>query len=296
MKKLLLFTGLLLLTGCSTTWLVSTTGHDPIYDTTLKVPTNVQIDTLSFSQLKWKLRTDFQFRYDFAQYALSQPRSFDWNNRVLGNSYNWNRNNWGYSYYNYWNRDQMWNDWVWGFTPHRWSPFGYDRWGYNNWMGNSYYGYGWNNYYGWNNNGWNNWNYYPNYNRRGSVAYINGRRGVAVNTSTRRVRQALTTPETVDQIADRIQLKVKNRRINNTRNDKTINTNPRGYGRPESSNNGRRSRVRENILTQPVGTRQPNSIQPRQVRRGSTTPVLQQTRTSSQPSSQRRSSSSRRKN
>ena len=59
MKKLLLFTGLLLLTGCSTTWLVSTTGHDPIYDTTLKVPTNVQIDTLSFSQLKWKLRTDF---------------------------------------------------------------------------------------------------------------------------------------------------------------------------------------------------------------------------------------------
>ena len=88
MKKLVLFIGLLLLTGCSTTWHLSTIGHDPIYDTVLEVPAGVQIDTLSASQLRWKLRTDFRFRYDFAQYALSQPRSFDWNNRVLGNRYN----------------------------------------------------------------------------------------------------------------------------------------------------------------------------------------------------------------
>ena len=81
MKKLILFIGLLL-TGCSTTYHLSTLNHDPIYDTVLEVPANVQIDTLSSSQLRWKLRTDFRFRYDFAQYALSQPVSFDWNNII----------------------------------------------------------------------------------------------------------------------------------------------------------------------------------------------------------------------
>ena len=99
MKKLILFIGLLL-TGCSTTWHVSTVGHDPIYDTVLEVPAGVQIDTLSASQLRWKLRTDFRFRYDFAQYALSQPRSFDWNNRVLG--YRFNRYSPYNSYSPYW--------------------------------------------------------------------------------------------------------------------------------------------------------------------------------------------------
>ena len=52
MKKVLLLLGLLL-TGCSTTWHVSTGGHDPIYDTVLEVPADVQIDTLSFRQLRW---------------------------------------------------------------------------------------------------------------------------------------------------------------------------------------------------------------------------------------------------
>ena len=98
MKKLILFIGLLLLTGCSTTWHLSTLNHDPIYD--LEVPANVQIDTLSSSQLRWKLRTDFRFRYDFAQYALSQPRSFDWNNRVLGNRYNVYNPYYGFGYSN----------------------------------------------------------------------------------------------------------------------------------------------------------------------------------------------------
>ena len=32
------------------------------------------------------LRTDFRFRYDYAQYAISQPISFDWNNRFFRNT------------------------------------------------------------------------------------------------------------------------------------------------------------------------------------------------------------------
>ena len=171
MKKILLLLGLLL-TGCSTTWHVSTVGHDPIYDTVLEVPADVQIDTLNYRQLQWKLRTDFQFRYDFAQYALSQPRSFDWNNRVLGNRYNFYNPYWSYSYS--WNRDMMWNDWVWGYP--------YSNWGWNSW--NRPY-WGWNNhYYGWNSWGWNNWgwrqemnNYAWQHRNRPNTAYINGRRG-----------------------------------------------------------------------------------------------------------------------
>jgi len=271
---------------------------DGIYST---IPT-VKIDTLSEFQFRNKLRNDLSFRLDFAQYALSQPRSFDWNNRLLGSRYN--RYNYGYNYY--WNRDQMWNDWAWGFphfSPHRWSPFGFDRWGYNSWINNSYYAYGWN-HYGWNRyNNWNNWNYYPNYNRRQSTAYINGRRGstnIRVNNNRNRVIRTRTgtvgNTLTVDKEAEKLRVKVKNRRIINNNNDQTIRNTPRGYGRPESSNNGGRSRVRENVPTKPVRVRQSSQPQPRQIRRGSGSPVLQQTRTSSQPSSQGRSSSSRRKN
>jgi len=211
MKKILLLLGLLL-TGCSTTWHVSTTGHDPIYDTVLEVPADIQIDTLSVSQLRWKLRTDFQFRYDFAQYALSQPSSFDWNNRILGNRYNLYNPYWGYG--SYWNRDQMWNDWVWGFTPHRWSPFGYDRWGYNNYGWNNYgwNSWGWNNYYG--NWGWRNQmnNYAWQHRNRPSTVRINGRRSNTRTTANRRVvnnNRVITAPRT------RTVIKIKPRVINN---------------------------------------------------------------------------------
>ena len=195
MNKSLFLLLVLLFTGCAS-FQVSTLNHDPIYDTILVVPSDVQVDTLTVSQLRWKLRTDFKFRYDFAQYALSQPRSFDWNNRVLGNRYNVYNPYYGFGYSNYWSRDMMWNDWVWGYnsySPHMWSPFGYDRWGYNS--------YGWNSW-GWNNYGWNNWgwrqqmnNYAWQHRNRPNPVNINGRRGssniqsriVANNTNKTRV-------------------------------------------------------------------------------------------------------------
>ena len=194
LKKLTVVLSLILLTSCGASWQVSTLNHDPIYDDEnyITVADGVIVDTLSEFQFRNKLRTDIGFRLDFARYALSQPRSFDWNNRLLGRQYDsrWN------SYY--WNRDQMWNDWAWGYTgwnswgsPHRWSPFGYDRWGYNmyygwnnhgwgynNWMGNVHYGNGYYNNWGWN-------NYYGNSWRRGNTAYIYGRRGT---TTTRNGR------------------------------------------------------------------------------------------------------------
>jgi len=263
MKKLVLLLGLLL-TGCSTTWHVSTVGHDPIYDTVLEVPADVQIDTLSVSQLRWKLRTDFRFRYDFAQYALSQPVSFDWNNRLLGNRFNRYSPYWSYSYS--WNRDMMWNDWVWGypfFQSHMWSPFRYDRWGYN------YYGwnnYGWNGYNNWYNGPWHNQGYNAVWNRsRGNnVAYHSGRRGsnnivnrtnnnienrIVVNRNNPRVN---VKEEKIDLIVNKIRKRVNNNnskprvyvRPNNNSNN---NSTPRIYTRPPVNNNSSTTRSSSNV-------------------------------------------------
>ena len=254
----LLFLGLLLLTGCSTTYHLSTLNHDPIYDTVLEVPADVQIDTLSVSQLKWKLRTDFRFRYDFAQYALSQPRSFDWNNRLLGNRFNRYSPYWSYSYS--WNRDMMWNDWVWGYNSYSmWSPFRYDRWGYNY--------YGWNNY-GW--NGYNNWYngpfHNPGYNvawnssrNNNNVAYVNGRRGSnnIVNRTNNNIENRIVVNRNKPRINvddNNIDLIVNNLRENinkpirvyNNPNNVPNNNNskPRVYVRPNNnSNNNNPTRI-----------------------------------------------------
>ena len=257
MKKLTLLFILLLLTGCSTTWHLSTLNHDPIYD--LEVPANVQIDTLSSSQLRWKLRTDFRFRYDFAQYALSQPRSFDWNNRVLGNRYNVYNPYYGFGYSNYWSRDMMWNDWVWGYNSYNmWSPFRYDRWGYNHYGWNSW---GWNGYYG-NSWGWRQQmnNYAWQHRNRPNTAYINGRRGsnniqsrIAANNNQTRVNKRnlvieedgvrwYSNPnENVDEIALKLKNKINNKniRVYNNPNNPNLNNNskPRVYVRPNNNSN-----------------------------------------------------------
>ena len=258
MKKLLLLL-VLLLSGCSTTYHLSTLNHDPIYDTVLEVPADVQIDTLSVSQLKWKLRTDFRFRYDFAQYALSQPRSFDWNNRLLGNRFNRYSPYWSYSYS--WNRDMMWNDWVWGypfFQSHMWSPFRYDRWGYN--------------YYGWNNYGWNGYNNWyngpfrnPGYNvawnssRNNNVAYHSGRRGsmsqsdrqgiaAMIETSNRNNSRVNVEETKLERIVTKLRGKINNNNIrvynnpnnpniNNNNNNNNNNSKPRVYVRPNNNGN-----------------------------------------------------------
>ena len=195
MNRSLLLLLVLLLTGCASLQ-VSTLNHDPIYSIE---GSDAEINVIDNEfELQRLLRTDFNFRYDFAQYAISQPRSFDWNNRVLGNRY---------SFYNpYYSRTQMWNDWVWGYTgwnswgqPHRWSVFGYDRWGYNIHYGwnNHGWGYGWNNYqnnWGWsqgrNNYGWNN-------RYRGIRANSNSVRGRTATIYKRKVINNIVTNDKI---------------------------------------------------------------------------------------------------
>ena len=170
----------LLLSGCAS-FQVSTLNHDPIYSIE---GSDAEITVINNEfELQRLLRDDFNFRYDFAQYAKSQPISFDWNNRILRNSrfnrYNYNNryswsNGWGYS--SYWNRDQMWDDWLWGYQYGNGIGWSYS-WNNNRWSSNS-----WNNYYGWGNGyGWNNYNRY----RGTNVAYHRGRRSGVVNTNGR---------------------------------------------------------------------------------------------------------------
>ena len=255
--------GIFLLASCSTQFRLM--GYDQNNDvsahnvsTSMQHFGDVKIDTLSEFQFRNKLRTDLSFRLDFAQYALSQPRSFDWNNRLLGRQYDSRWNN----YYWSWNRDQMWNDWAWGYTgwnswgsPHRWSPFGYDRWGYgiyygwNNhgWGYNGYYGNGWNNYYGWNNYGQNGW-----YGRRGrnNVSYINGRRG-----STMTIRDRIGQSSMIESTKRNVKVDNKREKIYINNNSRpTINNNRPNNNRSTINNNRPRinnTRPRVNNNTRP---------------------------------------------
>ena len=276
MKKLIVLLFIVTLSSCGIQWKYSTLNHTG-HISNVHTVNDYEVDTLTESQFRYKLRTDIGFRLDFARYALSQPRSFDWNNRLLGRQYDSRYNSY------YWNRDQMWNDWAWGYTgwnswgsPHRWSPFGYDRWGYNihygwnnhgwgynNWIGSGYYG--WNNYYG---QGW----------RRGSNSYIYGRRGY--NTLLSTTRRTVNSKRTTNYN--------KQQRLNN--DDQIIRNNTRTTRSTQSSNNGRWRGSREVIPTKPVRVRQPSTIQPGQIRGGSRPPVPQQTRTRVNASSKGRGS------
>ena len=187
MKKVLLVLSVLLI-GCTTYQPIASV--DPIYGYT----TNTIDNEFELQRL---LRTDFKFRYDFAQFAMRQPLTWQWSNRM--SRYRFNR-------YNYWNPynpmdyTQMWNDWLWGHnswnywgSPHRWSPFGY------NWIQNGYYGNSWYWRTQMNTFAWQNRN-------RTNTVRVNGRRSSLRNeaVNNRRVR----TNNTI--------------RINRTNNDNRI--------------------------------------------------------------------------
>jgi hypothetical protein len=191
MKNYLLLLTVLLFTSCGT-FKISTLNYDPIYDGN---GNEIEVNVINNEfELDRKFRTDFQFRYNYAQYAISQPISFDWNNRFFRNTrfnrYN-NYNHYGWGYSSFWNRDQMWMDWVWGYPYGNGMGWSYS-WGNNSWSSNHWNSpYGWNNYYGWgngygwNNNGWNNNGWNNGYRRGSNVAYNIGRRGSTMSVRDR---------------------------------------------------------------------------------------------------------------
>jgi hypothetical protein len=234
--RLLYLVFILLFTSCGVGFQYTTLNHaghiDGIYSSN-----NPKVNTInSFSDLQWKLRTDFNFRYDFAQYALSQPRSFDWNNRILGNRYNWFHPYLGYNYY--WNRDQMWNDWVWGYPLNYGIGYTYS-WRNRRWFSNQW---GWNNYYGWNNR------FYNRY-RSTNVAYHTGRRGNTrtINRRTVNNNRVVTTPRTRTIIKNKPRVNPPIPRFKTpSRQPLTIKTTPRTSTRSNNTRTVRSNSRRKN--------------------------------------------------
>ena len=167
----------LLLTSCSSYKLALLNHDDPMYPVEYVIPIaeDTKIDTLSYSQLRWKLRTDFNFRWDYAQFAMNQP--YNWYSSF---SYNvWRPFN---SFDVYFNRYDFWYDWAFNY-PYYW---GYSSW-HNPWRHHWYRPYNWG--YSWYNGPWHNSGYNAIWNssRENNVAYIRGRRGsnnIDINTNS----------------------------------------------------------------------------------------------------------------
>lgn len=171
LKGLLMGILLMLLSGCGMQYKVATTNccSDGIYDDViLEIPDTTKIDTISsIFQLKRKLRTDFNFRWDFAQYAMTQPLSWYYNNPRLDGIWRpYNR------FDVYFHSHQFWTDWAWNYPWYGWShPWWVRNHRYYNW----YYPYpsGW---YSWNHYSYN-WYNEPLITRNNNYSFVNGRRG-----------------------------------------------------------------------------------------------------------------------
>jgi hypothetical protein len=258
----------LLLSSCST-YRLSTLNHDPLYGSEvvyLEVPEGTKIDTInSFSKLRYKLRTDFSFRWDFAQYAMNQPYSFYWSNPMLEGIWRpYNR------FDVYFHSYHFWTDWAFGYPYNNWNSFySWNRpWGH----------YGWNRPY----NPWNNWYngpwHNPGYNvvwnssRRNNIAYINGPRGSRnniiannnniENTIVRRYNKPRNNVNVIDNVVNELRenfnkpIRVYNNPNNvsnnniivkpNNNNNNINNNNIRGSWRPNNNSNSS-----SNIYTRP---------------------------------------------
>jgi|TARA_B100000900_G_scaffold342806_1_gene306338 hypothetical protein len=156
MRKLIqLIFIVLLLSGCGLQFQYSTLNTagniDGIYrtnDYTIVVPDSTKIDTISnLFQLRRKLRTDFNFRWDFAQYMSNQPYSMYWYNRHPRYNGIWYPQT---SFDFYFNSHQYWNDWAFNYPwfgyyhPYRVRHHRYYQWYYphpQGWYSWNHYGY-----------------------------------------------------------------------------------------------------------------------------------------------------------
>ena len=194
----------LLLSSCSSFRLAAV--NDDMYpvDYVIPVSNETKIDTIdSYFKLKYKLRTDFNFRWDFAQYAMQQPYSWYWNNPRLDGIWR-PYNRFDVYFYSNW----FWSDWTWNYPYNNfygWNHW-YRPWGYHNWN------------YSWYNGPWHNssYNVVWNSSRRGNnVAYINGPR------SSR--NSIVNIIDNSNSIENNISRRYNNPRPNNNNNNTVIN-------------------------------------------------------------------------
>ena len=208
-----LLTGILVLTLCScSSYRLSTLNHDPLYPTNYVIPVSseTKIDTInSYFKLRHKLRTDFSFRWDFAQYAMNQPLSWYYSNpRLEGIWRPYNR--FDVYFYSNW----FWNDWAFNYP--------YNYWGWNSWY-NYHRPWYYRPY---------NWGYSWNSGRRGNIAYVNGPRGSRIGSNSIIQRNDNNNIENI--VVRRYNKPRNNNIINNVVNElrENFNVKPRVYSNP----------------------------------------------------------------
>ncbi len=289
MKKVFLLVAILLtLSSCGVQWQYSTLNSPAQIDTLRSVP-NFQesVDTLTLSEFKWKLKTDSRFAWDYQTFLLNQD--YHWYS-----DYFWSNRLWRRGFYSpwdfYWNRYDIWNNWAWN-SHFWWGHSWYRPWNYG--VNPYWYSYTLYSYADWYQGPFNRpgYNVIWNSSRYNNVSFVNGRRN---NLITNTIQNRLQVNRVV---RNRIKPTNYNKPlILNNSNDQIIKPYNRGNWKPESSNNGRGRGSWEIIPSQPTKPVYSNPVQPRQIRGGSGTPVLQQTRSSINSSGQGRSGGSKGKN
>ena len=261
LKILFAITALWLFTSCGVNWHISTTNYDPIYgdENYAALADGVKVDTLNYTQFRRKLRTDFNFRWDYANYMMNQPLSF------------YNRNYPGYlgnAHYFWWNSHQYWTDWAFNYPFTSFNSWYWDRWDpWPRWRWNSWWGYSG----GWYANTWNNHWYQYGYSgwyghdsmlwgtqwrhNNVSYSYVNGPRGSRVNLDTNSNIQQdsnrrRNSNNNVNSRLPRISNNQNGLIIRNGNNIRVIK--PRVYDNPNNvPNNVIRPRNNNNILVNP---------------------------------------------
>mgnify|MGYP003135724154 CR=1 FL=1 len=190
------------------------------------------------------------------------------------------------------------SDWYWGRTYGYWShrPLWMD---FDFHFGNQYSFY--NPYFSLWHRPWNHWDWYMRPWRPANNWYQGPFNNPSYNVVYNASRRGSLTSNLNSSISNRLQI---NRNIRNTvkltnynkplvisnNNDQINKPNQRSNWKPQSNNNGRGWRSREIIPSQSTQSFNTNTVQPRQIRGGSGSPVLQSTRPSINSSSQGRSS------
>ena len=193
---------------------------------------DTKVDTISsVFDLKRKLRNDFNFRWDFAQYAMQQPYSFYWNNPRLDGIWRpYNR------FDVYFHSNWFWTDWAYNYPFHH-------TWGWNNWYhwNRPYYYYGWYRPY----RPWNNWYQGPFNNSSYNVVYNASRRGSLTSNLNRSISNRINTNRITN---------INNRPVNNN----AINTLINNY-KPNNNNNYKPSNSNNNIIVKPNNNWKPSN-------------------------------------
>ena len=244
---------------------ITTTNYDPIYGVT-EEGDSIKIDLVdSYSDLRWKLRTDNKFRWNFSQYAINQD--LNWYSSFYNRNFLYRYSPYYSSIDLYFDRFWYWDSWYWnyGYGWNTWHPF---RWNNYSW----YYPHYWNESYWFRNNWrWDVNDYAWNHRNDRNVVRVNGRRGsrgVIVTPNGSRgnniianpnisINRGRPVPNDVDVVIEKPERTFIGRMFDKIENS---GVRIRTYNNPNSVPNQIRNNTRNNDWNNRVVPRQNNDV------------------------------------